>query len=75
VRTYVRMFVIFDPARPHIALNTAEALKDIADALVARPESGLIVCVNQDGLTRNLDAGEQRELDARLDALRWVTGA
>jgi hypothetical protein len=34
------------------------------------PELGLTGCVNHDGLTRNLDADEQRELDALFDALR-----
>jgi hypothetical protein len=68
------MYVIFDPARPHIALDTSETLEDVAAALAARPEPGLTVCVNHDGLTGNLDAGEQRELDARLHALRRVAG-
>jgi hypothetical protein len=65
---------MFDPARPHIVLGTSETLEDIATALAARPEPGLAVCVNRDGMTENLDAGEQRELDARLHALRRVAG-
>jgi hypothetical protein len=68
------MYVMFDPARPHIVLGTSETLEDIAAALAARPEAGLVVCVNRDGLTGNLDAGEQRELDARLHALRRAAG-
>jgi hypothetical protein len=68
------MYVIFDPAQPYIALDTSGTLEDIATALAARPEPGLTVCVNHDGLTGNLDAHEQRELDARLHALRRVAG-
>ena len=68
------MYVMFDPARPHIVLGTSETLEDIATALAARPESGLTVSVNHDGLTGDLDAGEQRELDARLHALRQAAG-
>jgi hypothetical protein len=68
------MYVMLDPARPHIVLDTSETLEGIAAAVAARPEPGLTVCVNQDGLTGNLDAGEQRELDARLDALRRAAG-
>jgi hypothetical protein len=63
------VFVIFHPKRPHLALDTAETLEDIAAALAARSEDDLMVCVNQDGLTRSLDAREQLEFDARLDAL------
>lgn len=68
------MYVIFDPAQPHIALGTSDALEDIATVLAARPEPGLTVCVNHDGLTGNLDAREQRELDAQLHALRQAAG-
>jgi|NGEPerStandDraft_6_1074524.scaffolds.fasta_scaffold84901_2 hypothetical protein len=68
------MYVIFDPAQPHIVLDTSETLEDIATALAARPEPGLAVCVNHDGLTGKVDAREQRELDARLHALRRVAG-
>jgi hypothetical protein len=64
------VFVIFDPTRPHVALDAAETLEAIAIALIARPEPGLTVCINQDGLTRDLDAGERHELDALLDSLR-----
>ena len=68
------MYVIFDPAKPHIVLDTSETLEDIATTLAARPEPGLTVCVNHDGLTGSLDAREQRELDAQLHALRRVAG-
>lgn len=64
------VFVIVNPARPYVALDSAETLEDIAAALVARSAPGLTVCVNRDGLTRDLDAAEQRELDVHLDALR-----
>ena len=74
MRTYVRIYVIFDPARPHIALDTSDTLEGIATALAARPEPGLTVCVNHDGLTGSLDAREQSELDARLHALRRTAG-
>ena len=63
VRTYVRVYVMFDPAQPHIVLGTSETLEDIATVLAARPEPALTVCVNHDGLTGNLDARQQRELD------------
>jgi len=68
------MYVMFDRARPHVVLGTSETLEGIAIALAARPEPGLAVCVNHDGLTGNLDAREQSELDARLRALRRVAG-
>jgi hypothetical protein len=68
------MYLMLDPARPHIVLGTSQTLEGIATALAARPEPGLTVCVNHDGLTGNLDAGEQRELDARLHDLRQVAG-
>jgi len=68
------MYVMFDPARPHIVLGTSETLEEIAAALAARPEPGLTVCVNHDGLTGSLDAREQRELDGRLYALRRAAG-
>lgn len=64
------MFVIFDPRQPHIALDAAESLEDAAAALAARPEPGLTVAVNRDGLTRDLNTDEQRDLDTRLNALR-----
>jgi hypothetical protein len=69
------MYVMFDPAEPHIVVGTSETLEEIAAALAARPESGVTVCVNHDGLTGNLDASEQRELDARLHALRRAGGS
>jgi hypothetical protein len=68
------MYVIFHSTRPHIVLDTAETLEEVAAALAARREPGLAVCVNHDGLTGDLDAGEQRELDTRLDALRRGVG-
>ena len=57
-----------------VLVELAETLEDIATALAARPEPALTVCVNHDGLTGNLDAREQRELDARLHALRRAAG-
>jgi hypothetical protein len=68
------MYVMFDPAKPHIVLGTSETLEGIAAALAGRPEPGLTVCVNHDGLTGNLDVREQGELDARFHALRRVPG-
>jgi hypothetical protein len=69
MRTSVRMYVIFDPAQPHIALDSADTLDAIATALAARTESGLAVYVNRDGLSRGLEDAEQRELDERLQQL------
>jgi len=69
-RTYVRMYVIFSRADPHIALDTGETLDSIATALASRPERGLMVCVNEDGLSRPLQVAEQRELDERIGELR-----
>jgi len=68
------MYVMFDPARPHIVLGTSETLEGIATALAARPEPGLTVCINRDGLTGNLEEREQRELDALLHTLRRAAG-
>ena len=70
MRTCVRMFVIFQSTRPHIALASADSLENIARALMARLERDLVVCVNRDGLSRGLDAAEQHELDACLYELR-----
>lgn len=64
------MYVIFNPARPHIALESADSLEAIAEALAARDEPDLTVCVNADGLSRGLSEAEQRELEGRLYALR-----
>ena len=70
MRTCVRVYVIFDPARPHIALDAAGTLDSIATLLASRPESGLTVCVNQDGLTHALGAEEERLLEKRLSQTR-----
>jgi hypothetical protein len=70
MRTYVRVYVIFNPASPDIALDAAESLEAIAIALAARTEPGLTVCVNSDGLTNALSETEQRELDDQLRALQ-----
>lgn len=64
------MYVIFSPAQPHIALDSAGSLEAIAVALAARSEPDLTVCVNEDGLTRGLSEAERRELEGRLYALR-----
>jgi hypothetical protein len=69
--TCVRMYVISDPARPHVALGTAATLEAIADALAARSEPDLVVYISQDGLSHGLDAAEQLELDERIQAVRW----
>jgi len=68
------MYVIFDPAQPHVALDTGDTLDSIATALSSRPERGLTVCVNQDGLSRALNDAEQREVDERVRELRSLTG-
>lgn len=70
MRTSVRVYVISDPSQPHVVLGTAGSLETIAEALAARPESGLTVCVNRDGLSHSLDEAEQRELEDRLQAAR-----
>jgi hypothetical protein len=64
------MYVISDPARPHVALGTAATLEAIADALAARSEPDLVVYISQDGLSHGLDAAEQLELDERIQAVR-----
>jgi len=68
------MYVIFNPTQPHIALDTGDTLDLIATALSSRPERGLTVCVNQDGLSRALNEAEQREVDKRVCELRSLTG-
>jgi hypothetical protein len=62
------MYVISDPAQPHVALGVAATLEGIADALAARPELDFLVYVSQDGHSRALDAAEQVELDERVQA-------
>jgi len=62
------MYVISDPARPHVALGTAPTLEAIADVLAARSEPDLVVYISQDGLSHGLDAAEQLELDERIQA-------
>jgi hypothetical protein len=74
MRTYVRVYVIFDPTQPHIALDTAGTIDAIATVLAARSEPGLTVCVNQDGLSRALNDAEQREVDERVRELRSLMG-
>jgi hypothetical protein len=68
------MYVISDPARPHVALGTAATLAAIADALATRSEPDLVVYVSQDGLSHGLDAAEQFELDERVQAARSPSG-
>jgi hypothetical protein len=68
------MYVIFDPSRPHVALDTAGSLDSIASMLASRPETGLTVCVNQDGLSRGLNEAERREVDERVQELRALAG-
>jgi hypothetical protein len=70
MRTYVRMYVISDPAQPHLALGTAATLEALASTLATRHEPNLAVHVNQDGLSRALDAVEQCELDELVQAAR-----
>jgi hypothetical protein len=55
-------------------LDTAETLDSIAIALASRAERGLTVCVNQDGLSRALNAAEQHEIDERIHELRSLAG-
>ena len=68
------MYVIFSAAEPHIALDTGKTLDSIATALASRPERGLMVCLNQDGLSRPLHVAERRELEERIGELRSLTG-
>lgn len=70
MRTSVRMYVISDPAHPHVVLDISGSLEAVAAALASRPESGLAVYVNRDGLSHELDAAEQRELNDLLHAAR-----
>lgn len=66
--------MIFDPAEPHVALDTAGTLDSIAKALASRSEARLTVCVNQDGMSRPLNDAEQHELNERVRELRSLTG-
>jgi hypothetical protein len=68
------MYVISDPAQPHVALGVAETLEGIADALAGRSESDVEVYVSQDGHSHALDAAEQIELDERIRAARLSPG-
>jgi len=68
------MYVIFDPARPHIALDSADTLDAIATALSSKGRSDLTACVSQDGHSRGLSEAEQHELDARVRDLRSLAG-
>jgi len=64
------MYVICDPAQPHVALGVGATLEGIAEELAARSEPDLVVYVSQDGLSHDLDAAEQLELDERVQAAR-----
>jgi hypothetical protein len=64
------MYVVSDPAQPHLVLAIAETLELIADALAAMPKSDLEVYVSQDGLAHDLNATEQAELDEQVRARR-----
>ena len=68
------MYVISDPARPHVVLNIAATLEGIANALAARSEPDLVVYVSQDGHSHALDAAEKLELDQRVQARRLSSG-
>ena len=70
----VRMYVISDPAQPHLVLAIAETLEAIADELAAMPKSDLKVYVSQDGHSHDLNAAEQAELDEQVRARRPPSG-
>ena len=74
LQTCVRMYVISDPAQPHLVLAIAETLEAIADELAAMPKSDLEVYVSQDGLAHDLNAAEQAELDEQVRARRPPSG-
>ncbi|MGH2831598.1 MAG: hypothetical protein ACRDK2_02405 [Solirubrobacteraceae bacterium] len=64
------MYVIHDPARPHVVLDMAVTLQAIALALVLRSEPELVVYASQDGHSCPLNAAEQDELDSLVAAAR-----
>lgn len=66
--------MISDPAQPHLVLAIAKTLEAIADELAAMPKSDLEVYVSQDGLSHDLNAAEQAELDERVKAKRLSSG-
>ena len=61
------MFVLFDPQRPHLALQSSEALDTIAIELAARPDADLAVYVSEDGKSRELSRDERRRLGELLE--------
>jgi hypothetical protein len=67
------MYVISDPAQPHLVLAIAKTLETIADELAAM-SSDVVVYVSQDGHSRDLNAAEQAELDERVRARRPPSG-
>jgi hypothetical protein len=70
------MYVIYDPAEPHIALDFSGTLDGIATLLAAKRGGGtqLTVGANDTGHTRPINEAEQRELDERIRELRALSG-
>jgi hypothetical protein len=74
MRTCVRVYVIYKPTEPHIALDFAETLDGIATLLAARRGPELTVGANQSGHTRPLNEVEQEEVAERVRELRALSG-
>jgi hypothetical protein len=62
------LYVVTDPAQPHLILYSATTLPDVASALAAQAEpERLEVHRHRDGFSAPLDATEQAALAALLD--------
>lgn len=68
------MYVIYDPGKPHIALEFSETLDGIATLLAAKRGHELTVGANQSGHSRLLNEAEQREVAERVRELRAISG-
>jgi hypothetical protein len=61
MRTYVRMYAVYDPAEPHIA-RAIGTLPQMADALLANPGLSLEIHAHGGGFNRALTEAERHEL-------------
>jgi hypothetical protein len=56
----------------HVIFDAAGTFDPIATVLASRSEPGLMVCVNQDGLSRPLNDAEHREVHERVREVRFL---
>jgi hypothetical protein len=63
------VFVVGDPARPHLTLFSAVTIPEIAEHMCALGRTDLDVYSSRDGMPVGLAADERQELEAELRRL------